>query len=89
MNEELLRLAREAGFDVWPGNIDEMDAKLLRFAALVAEECAKACDKVQARHEAKAERNRGDSDPDNASFRDAEACGAEDCAADIRAAFKP
>ena len=88
--EELTRIAREAGIRIH--KIDDMhlhqiSTRLLeRFASLVAaaerERCAKVCDQVQSHHQDKMEIT---SDHDEYDFREAEACGAEDCAAAIRA----
>jgi hypothetical protein len=46
--EEIIRMAREAGFSEWAVGLSEMPLHLERFAALVAsaerEACAKVCD---------------------------------------------
>ena len=46
--DDIIRLAREAGFSEWAVGLSEMPAHLERFAALVAaaerEACAKACE---------------------------------------------
>ena len=48
--DDIIRLAREAGFSDWAVGLSEMPAHLERFAALVAaaerEACEKACDEV-------------------------------------------
>ena len=46
--DDIIRMAREAGFSEWAVGLSEMPAHLERFAALVAaaerEACAKVCD---------------------------------------------
>lgn len=54
--EEILRLAREAGFDEWEGTDDERFLAVIeRFASLVAaaerEACAKVCENFNINHQ--------------------------------------
>ena len=46
--DEIIRMAREAGFHCYNGCVDGIDIDAIRFAALVAaaerEECAKVCE---------------------------------------------
>ena len=46
------------------------------------EDCARLCDYIQLKHQTKAET---EDDIEERDFREAEACGAEDCAEEIRA----
>jgi hypothetical protein len=62
--------------------IDEI-IRLRKALAAETERCAKVCDRVQAYHAGKAVELGGE-DEEEADFREAEACGAEDCAEALR-----
>ena len=91
---DYIKLARQAGIDVleqeserasmWPATPEG----LARFAELVLEEAAKACDAMQHRHADRANECMEEHDDDDQTYFEGAMVGEEDCAEAIRA-MKP
>ena len=80
--EDIIRMAREARADLDEGVWLFIDNELMKFAGLIAEDCAKRCDAVADEYQ------RVESLTFAELKTDAQT-GAQDCGAAIREAYKP